>query len=169
MWNNEIKEKSEKKSVFVKGGFTLVEVLVAASIMIILCVGTLSVFSYVVKINRGENIRMQALSVLQQEVEHYRSLKFIPGNEVAADLALYRQPELRADINGGVHTRPNRTSADGKVFSIAVTVTNIASPSTEERLCRFKEITITATPTTAQSGWLSDLRTTVTIQRVRSN
>jgi hypothetical protein len=26
--------------------------------MIILCVGTLSVFSYVVKINRGNNLRM---------------------------------------------------------------------------------------------------------------
>ncbi len=60
-------------------GFTLVEVVVAASIMIILCVGLLTVFSYVTKINRGENLRMQALSVLQKEIEHYRSLKFIPG------------------------------------------------------------------------------------------
>jgi type II secretory pathway pseudopilin PulG len=81
-------------------GFTLVEVIVAASIMIILCVGILSVFSYVTKINRGENLRMQALSVLQKEVEHYRSLKFVPGAETDANLPSHRAPELMGMLTG---------------------------------------------------------------------
>lgn len=51
-------------------GFTIPEVIVAGSIMIVLCVGTLSVFSYVVRINRGNALRMQALSVLQAKVEY---------------------------------------------------------------------------------------------------
>ncbi len=146
-------------------GFTLIEVMVAASIMIILSVGLLSVFSYVTKINRGENLRMQALSVLQKEIEHYRSLKFIPGAQTTADLNNHRSLELRA----GTHTRPPKTSSDGRVFNITVTVVNIAPPSTAEELCRFKQITITAVPQVAEEGWLANLRTNVTIQRVRSN
>jgi hypothetical protein len=31
-------------------------------------------------------------------------------------------------------------------------------------LCRFKEIKITATPQTAETGWLANLKTDVTIQ-----
>src|SRR5215204_7391276 len=69
-------------------GFTLIEVLIAASIMIILCVGTLSVFSYAVKVNAGNNMRSQALTVLQSEVEYYRSLKFVRNTDVS-DTQLY--------------------------------------------------------------------------------
>ena len=72
---------TSKKGFVQLHGFTLVEVIVAASIMIILCVGILTVFSYVVKVNRGENLRAQALSVMQAEVEYYRGLKFVPGAE----------------------------------------------------------------------------------------
>ena len=147
-----------------RNGFTIVEVIVAASIMIVLCVGTLSVFSYVVKLNRGENLRAQALSVLQAEVEYYRSLKFIPGAQTAADLNNHRDTYLRV----GTHTRPPRASADGRVFNITVTVVNV-SPSSVEELCRYKEIRIVAVPQVAENGWLANLRADVTIQRVRSN
>jgi type II secretory pathway pseudopilin PulG len=54
-------------------GFSLVEVIVAGALMIVICVGVLTVFSYVTNINRGNNIRTQALSALQQEIEFYRS------------------------------------------------------------------------------------------------
>ncbi|MBA3352180.1 MAG: type II secretion system protein, partial [Blastocatellia bacterium] len=57
------------------GGFTLIEVILAGGIMIILCVGTLTVFSHAVRINSGNNLRAQAQSVLQEEVEYYRSLR----------------------------------------------------------------------------------------------
>jgi prepilin-type N-terminal cleavage/methylation domain-containing protein len=144
------KDKRFMKSGFVKNnGFTLIEVLVAASLMIILCVGTLSVFSYVVKINRGENVRLQALSVLQQKVEFYRSLRFSPSGT---------SPDLTARTNDPVGIL---TGADGRQFNIIVTITDI-TPT-------FKEITITATPVVAESGYLSNLRTAVTIQRVRTN
>lgn len=108
---------------------------------------------------------MQALSVLQQEVEFYRSLKFVPGQGTAADLPNHRS----AWIYGGTYTRPTRTSADGRVFNISVTITNL-TPSTQEELVRFKRITITATPAIAESeGWLQNLNTAVTLERVRSN
>lgn len=147
-----------------EAGFTLIEVIVAGTIMIILSVGLLTVFEYAVRINRGENLRMQAMTVLQLEVEYYRSLKFVPGLETAADLNNHRSADLRA----GTHTLTPVTSPDGRVFNITATVVNI-SPSTVEELCKFKEITIVAVPAVAETGWLANLRTNVTIQRVRSN
>lgn len=140
-------------------GFTLVEVIIAGSLMIILCVGTLTVFSYVVKINRGENIRLQALSVLQRKVEFYRSLRFSPYETSTALNAT-------AETNVGA-----LTSEDGRQFNIMVSIDD--NPSTAaidtDANSKFKQISITAVPANAASTWISNLRTTVTIQRVRTN
>jgi type II secretory pathway pseudopilin PulG len=138
-------------------GFTIPEVIVAGSIMIILCVGTLSVFAFVVKINRGNNLRMQALSVLQLEVEFYRSLKFVP---VGTD----------AQLNAGTYTNVRQhTTPDGRVFNITVVIANLPA-ATPDSTSTFKQITITATPVVAErDAWLQNLHTDVTIQRVRSN
>lgn len=149
-------------------GFTIPEVIVAGSLMIVLCVGTLTVFSYVVKINRGNNLRMQALSVLQAKVEYYRSLKFVPGQETAADLPNHRV----ADLYAGDHSLGTITTPDGRVFAINSTVTNAAPTSgpNDEAHCQFKTIVITATPQVPETQtWLQNLGTNVTIQRVRSN
>ena len=149
----DIKTKLQKRV----SGFTIPEVIVAASIMIILCVGTLSVFSYVVKINRGNNLRMQALSVLQLEVEFYRSLKFVP---VGTD----------ARLNQGTYTNVRQhTTPDGRVFNVTVDITNLPA-GTADSACTFKQIAISATPVVAErEAWLQNLHTNVTIQRVRSN
>src|SRR5258708_2848237 len=115
-------------------GFTIVEVILAGSIMIVLCVGTLTVFSYAVKINQGNNLRSQAQSVLQEEAEYYRSLKFVPSS-------------TEADLTGGTKTRPNRTSSDGTVFAMSVVVTNdplVGGGASTDSTVTFKEITITA-------------------------
>lgn len=144
-------------------GFTIIEVIVAGVILIIICVGTLQTFTFATRINAGNNLRMQALSVLQQEVEYYRSLKFVPGLETTLDLDRHRPLELRT----GTHTRPNRTSFDGREFTLTVQVTNL-DPADEENV-EFKEITITAAPVVVQEGWLQNLNTQVTVQRVRSN
>ena len=147
---------------FAERGFTIPEVIIAGMILIILCVGTLTAFDYAVRINRGNNLRMQALSVLQQEVEFYRSLKFLPP------------PGSDAAIACGTYTRPPRTSADGTVFSISVTIDDnpsdgTASPEPDvDANTKFKQITITAAKqVTDADGWLQDLNTKVTLQRVR--
>ena len=146
-------------------GFTLPEVLVAATIMIIIAVGVLSVFSYVVRINRGENLRSQALSIMQKDIEHYRSLKYVP---VASGLT---SVELNAHAATMIGTD---TSADGQSFELWVKIENIASDGTRsytnEDTTNLKEITIEARPATPQTDvWLQNLRTNVTFQRVRSN
>jgi len=140
-------------------GFTLIEVIVAAGLMIILCIGTLTVFTHAIKINQGNNLRSQAQSVLQQEAEYYRSLRFVP---VGSD----------AGLNAGTPTRPNRASSDGTVFTISVTITNkplVTGVASTDATVTLKEIQITAAPLVARTGWLSNLGTNMTIQRVRAN
>jgi len=139
-------------------GFTIPEVIIAGTIMIILCVGTLTVFTTAVRYNRGNNLRMQALSVLQLEAEFYRGMKFVP---VGSD----------ARLNANTYTNVRqRTSADGRVFNISVVITNIDPPASSEADVNLKQLHIQATPVVTESeGWLQDLGTDITIQRVRSN
>lgn len=147
-------------------GFTLVEVIVAGSILIILCVGTLVVFAQGILLNRGNAIRMQAMTVLQKQVEFYRALKYQPVNPDAR-LAGHTQTTVATSV----------PSADGMLFDISVTIDNdpytagiqtaTSNPAVPEADCKFKEITIEATPHTAQSGWLQNLKTKVAFRRVR--
>jgi len=143
-------------------GFTIPEVMVAGGIMIVLCVGVLSVFSYVTKLSRGNYIREQALSVLQREVEQFRSFRFVPGT-TDARLNAGNYPSYETGV----------LSADNTPFNISVQINNdpfnTMNPDPDELNCRFKQITITAVMQNPQQGWLSQLNTSVTIQRVRSN
>ena len=143
-------------------GFTIPEVIVAGTIMIILCVGTLTAFTFAVRVNRGNNLRMQALAILQKEVEEFRSFKFIPvGSDTRLNAGTY------ANYKSGI-TAP--TAADGQRFNISVTITNVSPAGSNETAVRLKQIVIRAQPVVAQTeGWLQNLGTEVTIQRVRSN
>lgn len=146
--------------------FTIPEVIVAGFILIIICIGTAQTFTFATRINRGNNLRMQALSVLQREVEEFRSFKFTPLNP---------DPRLagRIDPNyksGGAAP----VSADGRAFNISVTIDNDVNTAGiqtgNEGTTTYKEITIRAVPQVAENeGWLQNLGTEVTIQRVRSN
>src|SRR3954469_2813345 len=86
-------------------GFTLVEVLMAAVLMIILCVGILTLARTAGKLNQGNNLRIQAQTALRAEAEYYRRLKFVP---VGSDTAM----------NANTYTRPNRITADNTNFAI---------------------------------------------------
>jgi type II secretory pathway pseudopilin PulG len=146
-------------------GFTIPEVIVAGMIMIILCIGILTAYSQVVVLNRGNNIRSQALTVLQREVEAFRSFRFGPGT-------------TDARLNAGAYPnyKTGSLSADGIPFNISVTVDNDPADTIGPALdaisnthCRFKQIRIVAVLQNQEQGWLSALNTEVSIQRVRSN
>jgi len=137
-------------------GFTLVEVIIASVILAIVVVGTFAVYTHAIKVNRGNNLRAQALTVLQAEAEFYRGLRFVPVGSSTL-------------LNGGTYNNVRtRTSADGRVFDISVEITNLPAGVTEAD-CRFKQIKISAAPQIVETGWLANLGTTVTVQRVRSN
>jgi hypothetical protein len=130
--------------------------------MIIICVGMLSVFDNVIKLNRGTDIRAQAETVLQKKVEFYRALKYQP---VGPDPLLNGHAETLAVAD------TNIPSADGTLFDVYVTIDN--DPYTagiqtgDDANCKFKEITLRAVLHNPESGWLQNLNAKVTFQRVR--
>ena len=140
-------------------GFTIPEVIIAGTILIIICVGTLTVFTTAVNYNRGNNLRMQALSILQLEVEYYRSLKWTPS-VTAGDLGGKARQSMGT-----------RTSSDGQQFTIYVTIDDnpAAAGRQTDATTKYKEIKIEAVPVINQTGWLANLKTDVVIQRVRAN
>jgi Tfp pilus assembly protein PilV len=145
-------------------GFSLVEVIIAMLVMTVMLLGTLTVFTYAVQYNRGNNLRSQSLTVLQQEAEVYRSTKFTP---TVTDAVLL----------GGTKTPKTATSADGTVFTVTTTVDNDPDTTgiqTSEtmptgRPCTLKEIKITVSPQNASAGWQTAVVSELTIQRVRGN
>ena len=58
------------------GGFTLMEVVVALSMMMVAGLGTASLFLFSVKNNTGAGERALAMAVAQQRHERLRSIKF---------------------------------------------------------------------------------------------
>jgi prepilin-type N-terminal cleavage/methylation domain-containing protein len=145
-------------------GFTLIEVTIALLVMTVMMMGVLTVFTYTVQYNRGNNLRSQALSVLQQEAELYRSAKFTPS-------------VTDPDLQGGVKPVKTVSSADGTVFSVTATVDNdpgTTGTQTSETLstgkaCTLKEISLKVLPKNQEAGWITAESTSLVIQRVRSN
>ena len=92
-------------------GFSLIEVAVAMVIVLIALLGVVTSFTYAITYNAGNNSRMQALAVLQEEVERLRSLKFTPG-------------VTDADLAGGTKTPRTVVSPNGGTFSVRVFIDN---------------------------------------------
>lgn len=152
-------------------GFTIPEVIIAGTIMIILCVGILTAYSFATRMNRGNHFRMQALAVLQREVEYYRSLKF-----VQSDLATSAELNGTARISRGTRDSSPGDPTNNIQFTIFVTIDNDPLDGEDDvdtsgnDTTKFKQIRIEAIPVVEQSeGWLQNLGTEVTIQRVRAN
>lgn len=129
-------------------GFSLVEVVVAMTILLIVLLGVFATFTYAVNYNAGNNARSQALAVLQQEVELMRSAKFTPT---------ITDPTLKAEIK---LPKPAE-SADGNKFIVQIQVVDISST--------IKEITVTVTLDRPTPGWQTSVPATVILRRVRSN
>lgn len=149
-----------------QNGFTIPEVIIAAVILTIICVGTAQTFIFATRINRGNDLRMQALSVLQREVEQFRSFKFVP---LGTDARMFGGDYPNYKTGGSAPV-----SADGRAFDIWVTIDNAPFGdgflNNDEATTTFKQITIRARPQVAETeAWLQNLGTEVTIQRVRSN
>lgn len=143
-------------------GFTLVEVVVAMVVMSIMMLGTLTVFTYAVQYNRGNNLRSQSLTVLQKRAEVFRSAKFT--SQGVTDPELY----------GGEYTAEDSVSYPQQMtFTIKITVDD--DPFTDgvqvldKKAVTFKEVKLEVKPKNAQSGWESAVVSRAVIQRVRGN
>lgn len=139
-------------------GFTLIEVLIAMTILMIVLLGVFVSFTYAVNYNAGNNSRSQALAVLQQEVELLRSAKFTPQI-------------TDANLLGGEHAARTVSSADGNRFRVQVTIDDdpFAANVQVDTSKTLKEITLTVTLENPTPGWQTSVPARVILRRVRAN
>ncbi len=144
-----------------EAGFSLIEVTISMVILLIALLGVFVTFTYAINYNAGNNLRAQALAVLQQQTEQLRSAKFTSG---VTDSILV----------GGSRTTQIVTSADGSRFRVAISVDNdlvtAGIQSANEGSTTLKEITLLITPEQAATvSWQTAIQATVTLRRVRAN
>lgn len=107
-----------------EGGFTLMEVVVALSMMLVAGLGVASAFLYSTSNNTGAAERALAMAVAQQRHERLRSLKF---EEIVDEVTTVQSAGRTYEVETVV-TVDNTDADDGKdtlkTISIEVTPTN---------------------------------------------
>jgi Tfp pilus assembly protein PilV len=129
-------------------GFTLIETMIGLVIMMIVALGSASLFAYAVRNNAGGNDRAQSLAIAQQALETIRNARY---TVTVTDTYLQATSATPA---------PLIVNRDGRQFSLITRVED-TSPT-------LKTITLTVTPRGANTVWSSQPVTIVT-QRARSD
>jgi Tfp pilus assembly protein PilV len=152
-----LKERNES-------GFTLIEAIIAMVILMVCLLSVVTVFSYAVRNNTGNNTRQQALAVLQREVEQLRSAKFVPSTDGTGTDDI---------LEGGIKAAKTVQSADLSSYQVNIVVDNFPFgdnlPGNDESTTTLKEITVTVTPQNASATWVSAVQTRAVFRRVRGN
>ncbi len=171
--------RNKDASVFFQGrkkkddGFTLVEVIIALLILMISVMGIFAVFTYATVYNTGNSMRSQALSTLQKEVEMIRSAKFTPT--ITDDYTPGTTDDGRRDLRGGIKPARTATAVNGTTYTVQTIVDNdpftpgIQDNDTAVPRPTLKEITLTVTPQSNNSGWVVANPVRVVFRRVRAN
>jgi prepilin-type N-terminal cleavage/methylation domain-containing protein len=141
-------------------GFTLIEITIAMVIMMVVCLGAASLFSYAAYYVSGGNDRTQALAVAQQALESLRHCKY---SKTFTDplLAATAAPTVSTVYRGADPADPAST---GRAYQLQVMITDVASPLGASTL---KSITVSVTPLGAGMRWATS-GGTVTIQTLRA-
>jgi Tfp pilus assembly protein PilV len=152
-------DSHDKSSIrYTEDGSSLVEVIVAITILLVALLGVFASLTYAINYNSGNNARSQALAVLQQEIEQMRSKKFTPSL-------------TDSELTGGVKTDKTVVTSDGNKFKVSVTIdddpftTGVQTDITKT----IKEITVAVALDRPTPGWQTAVPATVILRRTRSN
>lgn len=129
-----------------ENGFSLIETTIAMLLMLIVALGSASLFSFSIYNNSGGSDRAVSLALAQQAMEDLRGANF---NGTTTD----------ARLNAGTVTQ-NGVLRDGRSFTLTRTVAD-DSPT-------LKTITITARSQSIVTGWASGAGGTITLISQRS-
>ena len=149
----------ERQSGGDQWGFTLLEAVIALLIMLIVALGSASLFSFSIYNNSGGTDRATSLAVAQQALERLRSAQF---NSSTTDTVL----------NGGTTVQAGIVR-DGRQSTLTVAIDD--NPSTQaidvNTATNLKGITVTVVPQSIGRGWAFGAGGTITLitQRSRSD
>lgn len=166
-----ISEKDHQEKRKCVSGFSLIEVVIALVILLIAILGIFSIFAYATSQNTGNNMRSQALSVLQREVEMIRSAKFTPT--ITDNYTPGTTDDGRRDITGGTKAARTVTAVDGTKYTVETIVDNdpetAGVQSANDSTTTLKEITVIVTPQSANGSWVLSSKTKAVFRRVQAN
>lgn len=129
-----------------ENGFSLIETTIAMLLMLIVALGSASLFSFSIYNNSGGSDRAVSLALAQQAMEALRGATF---NSTTTD----------ARLNAGTVVQ-NGVLRDGRSFTLARTVTDNSTS--------LKTITITANSQSLVTGWAAGVGGTITLISQRS-
>lgn len=139
-----------------QSGFTLLEAVIALLLMLVVALGSASLFSFSVYNNSGGADRATSLAIAQQTLERLRSAQF---NSTTTD----------ASLNGGTTVQAS-TAPDGRLFRLTVVVDD--NPATQAMdvnpATNLKGITVTVMPQSIGRGWAFGAGGTITLFTQRS-
>jgi Tfp pilus assembly protein PilV len=124
--------KSYSEKIAKQAGLTLVETMIAMTVMMVIALAVAAVYVHAVKMNSGNAGRAQALEIAQQRLEEVRSARFAAGVMDSILEGGQKTPEV---FNGkDANQYRVEMSVDDDPFTAGVQVNNSTT---------IKEITIT--------------------------
>jgi prepilin-type N-terminal cleavage/methylation domain-containing protein len=137
-------------------GFTLLESTIALLLMLIVALGSASLFSFSIYNNSGGSDRATSLALAQQALEVLRSAQF---NSTTTD----------ASLNGG-QTIQAGVVRDGRTFTITRTIDDNPATTAQDidATSNLKGITVTVVPQSIGGGWAFGAGGTVTLRTQRA-
>ena len=141
-------------------GFSLIEACIALLLMMIVALGSASLFSFSVYNNSGGSDRATSLATAQQALERLRSVQF---NSTVTDDGL----------EGGTEDQPD-VIRDGRTFTVTRIIDDLPATANVvdiDPTTNLKSITIVVTPQDIGRGWAFGAGGTVTLttQRARTD
>jgi Tfp pilus assembly protein PilV len=136
-------------------GFTLVETTIALVIMMIVMLGSASLFAFSIFNNTSGSDRTQTIAVAQQTLETLRNAQF---SSAGTDSSLIAGPPVTQNV-----TRGGLNGSGARPYTIVSTVVD-TTPT-------LKTITVVVTPIGAGPAWATGQAASVTIttQRAKSD
>ena len=151
--------RSKKERVAGRGGgergFTLIETTIGLVIMLVVVLGSATLFAYAVRNNNGGHDREQALVIAQTALETLRNARYTVG---ATDPILLQTPATPA---------PLTVTREGRPYTVVAKIVD-EPPAVPGSPTTLKTISVTVTPQRAGSIWSAQPVTIVT-QRARSD
>lgn len=147
-----------KKSKKINGqrGFSLIEVLIALTILLIALLGVFYTFTYAVNYNFGNSLRIQAIEIIQKELETLQCAKFSANG-------------IDQSLLGGEKTPKLVTTADGNNFLVQIIIDDdpFVNGIQIDNSKTLKEITITIKGESSSASWQTAVPSQIIFRRVR--
>jgi hypothetical protein len=154
-------QRPASRDASTQSGFTLLEACIALLLMMVVALGSASLFSFSIYNNSGGSDRATSMAIAQEALERLRSAEF---SSTTTD----------ASLAGGT-TVQTGVVRDGRTFTITRTIdddpTTIGGTPEVSATSNLKSITIAVMPESIGGGWAFGAGGTVTLvtQRARTD